>query len=299
MSKKYKEEMNKIAMNEEMKKRILNNVLNKNSQTKRKKYYLRKIYMQIAAACFLVVICFSAAKNFMQQNRNLPKQISQNAYDKNKDSRCKELNKNHYNKENNNSVEKHENLERHSIAYINSPKNKLQENNTQANNTKASDNIKNNEDRTQNKVTPNYNSQNNFNGSSMSFEECPIKEYKTIEEAEEAAKFKINIIKVLPDKFSIDNICVISGKAIRIEYNNGKDIINFIAGKSSDNISGDYSKYEFEKSLKLNDKYIKVKGHTDGKVNFALWKIGDISYSLLSSNGIEEDIISKMIKDSF
>jgi hypothetical protein len=48
-------------------------------------------------------------------------------------------------------------------------------------------------------------------------------------------------------------------------------------------------------------KYLKisVKGHTDGKVNFALWQIGDISYSLSAPNGIKDETIFEMIKDSF
>lgn len=322
LSKKYKEQINKIVMDEEMKKRILNNVLNENSQTKRKKYHVRKIHIQIAAACFLAAICFSAAKNFMQQNRSSPKPISQNTYDKNKDLHSKEQSKNNYNEESNNSVQEHQDLEQHSNTDMNSSKNKFQENNsgnnklhdvknssdkkeenlgnTQANiNTKDLENIKNDKDRTQDQVIPNNNGKDNSNDSSPVLGGNPIKEYKTIKEAEEVVKFKINTIKVLTDKFNIDNICVISEKIIQIEYNNGKDTINFRAGKSADDIIGDYSKYEFEKSLKLNDKYIKVKGHTEGKVNLSLWQMGDISYSLSTPNGIEEETISEMIKDSF
>ncbi len=143
------------------------------------------------------------------------------------------------------------------------------------------------------------NDKDDSNGSSPVLGGNPIKEYKTIEEAEEVVKFKINTIKVLTDKFNIDNICVISEKIIQIKYNNGKDIIDFRAGKSADDISGDYSKYEVEKNLRLNDKYIKMKGHTNGKVNLALWQIGDISYSLSAPSGIKDETIFEMIKDSF
>lgn len=290
LSNKYKEELNKIVMDEEMRKRILNNVLRENSQNKRKKCHLRKIHMQIAAACFLVVICFSVAKNFMQQNRSLPKQISQNAYDKN-----------NYNEENNSNVQEHQNLEQHSNADINSLKNKYQENNKDSNNSHNSkysykENVK---EGTQEQAITNNNGKDDIDGSTAVSEENPIKEYKTIEEAEEAVKFKINTIKVLPDKFNIDNIYVISEEIIQIEYNNGKDTINFRAGKNVEDISGDYSKYEFEKNLKLNNKDIKVKGHTEEKVNLALWQIGDISYAISAPNGIEEERISEMIKDSF
>ncbi|MBV7272404.1 hypothetical protein I6U48_05680 [Clostridium sp. PL3] len=210
--------------------------------------------MQIAAACFLVVICFSAAKNFMQQNRSLPKQISQNAYDKNKDLHNKEQSNNNHNEESNNSVQERQNIEQHDNIDTNSPKNKLQENtndnnklqanenssdkkegklrnsetNIQANeNVKNSDNVKNDKGTTQEEAVPKDTSNEDSNASPVVTGGNPIKEYKTIEEAEDAVKFKINTIKVLPDKFNIDNISVISEEIIQIEYNNGKDTINF------------------------------------------------------------------------
>lgn len=68
LSKKYKEELNKIVMNEEMKKRILHNVLNENIESKStmtgvRKYSLTKKNMQIIAACFTVVACLSVVKS--------------------------------------------------------------------------------------------------------------------------------------------------------------------------------------------------------------------------------------------
>lgn len=123
-------------------------------------------------------------------------------------------------------------------------------------------------------------------------------EYKTIEEAESAVNFKINHIKVLPDKFNIDQIDVISNQIIQIEYSDGKDIINFRAGKESDDISGDYNIYEVENNLTINGKSVNLKGHKDGEINLAVWKIDDIAYSISSTNGIKEEKISEMIKSA-
>ena len=78
LSKKYKEEINKIVMNDHMKKRILQNVLavNENDNSakenmklkttipKVKKYNNLKRNMQMVAACFTVVLCLSVAKNY-------------------------------------------------------------------------------------------------------------------------------------------------------------------------------------------------------------------------------------------
>ncbi len=94
LSKKYKEELNKIVMNEEMKKRILHNVLNENIELKStmtgaKKYSLTKKNMQIIAACFTVVACLSVVKSNPQilehENVNLQqKEISKDIAEGNK-----------------------------------------------------------------------------------------------------------------------------------------------------------------------------------------------------------------------
>lgn len=313
LSKKYKEELDKIIMDKEMKQRILNNVLNEERQIKRKKYPLKRIHIQIAVACFLFVICFSATKNFIYKNRNLPKQVSQNTYDENKDSNNKdsnneEQNKSNYNEENNNSiVQEHENVEHNN----NMDTNKVQ-NNTDSKinkvqkdtdiktnkNIENEDNAKNYKDTTQEETSPKDAKNEDYHEPCIVADVNPIKEYKTIEEAEEAVKFKINTIKMEKNKFNINNISVISSTTIQIKYNNGKDTIDFRACRGVYDISGDYSKYEFEKNLSLNDKSIKIKGHTKGKVNIALWQIGDISYSISAPNGIEQEKVSEMIKSS-
>ena len=78
LSKNYKSEINKIVMNDNMKKRILQNVLavNENDNSakenmklkttipKVKKYNNLKRNMQMVAACFTVVLCLSVAKNY-------------------------------------------------------------------------------------------------------------------------------------------------------------------------------------------------------------------------------------------
>ncbi|WP_160690902.1 hypothetical protein [Clostridium sp. C2-6-12] len=80
MSKKYKEDLDKIVMNDEMKKRILNNVLKNNIEAKSittvvKKNNNFKRNMQLVAACFTVVVCLSVIKNYPEffklENNNL------------------------------------------------------------------------------------------------------------------------------------------------------------------------------------------------------------------------------------
>jgi hypothetical protein len=91
LSKKYKEEINKIVMNDDMKKRILQNVLaaneNDNSKEKNikaqitipkvKKYNNLKRNMQMVAACFTIVLCLSIAKNYPMLLKNASNDLEQ------------------------------------------------------------------------------------------------------------------------------------------------------------------------------------------------------------------------------
>ena len=91
LSKNYKEELNKIQMNDQMKKRILQNVLaaNENNNSveqnikvktiipKVKKYNNIKRNMQMVAACSAVFICLSVAKNYPMLLKNAPNDLAQ------------------------------------------------------------------------------------------------------------------------------------------------------------------------------------------------------------------------------
>jgi len=91
LSKKYKEEINKIVMNDDMKKRILQNILavneNDNSAEKNmkvkttipkvKKYNNLKRNMQMVAACSAVVLCLSVAKNYPMFFKHAPNDLEQ------------------------------------------------------------------------------------------------------------------------------------------------------------------------------------------------------------------------------
>lgn len=125
-----------------------------------------------------------------------------------------------------------------------------------------------------------------------------IKEYKTLEEAENTVGFEINPIKTLPKGFSVDNISVESNQIIKIEYNSGQDIISFRAGREVDNISGDYNDYEFENTVDINGVSISLKGNKINEVNLATWKKDSISYSISDVNGDDKDMILNMIKSS-
>jgi len=143
LSKKYKEEINKIVMNNDMKKRILQNVLaaneNDNSAEKNmkvkttipkvKKYYNLKRNMQMEAACFTVVLCLSVAKNYHMLFKHAPNDLEQKetakSYDdENNDLKTSDDNEFVYSKDSkeisNNNHKEDQNLDQNNNNYNNS-----------------------------------------------------------------------------------------------------------------------------------------------------------------------------------
>ena len=105
LSKKYKEEINKIVMNDDMKKRILQNVLAANEKEineeknrkaeinvpKVKKHYNHKRNMSMVAAGFTILLCLSIAKNYPMLIKNTSNDLKQNESTKSHDDENNDL----------------------------------------------------------------------------------------------------------------------------------------------------------------------------------------------------------------
>lgn len=142
LNKKYKEEINKIVMNDEMKKRILQNVLaaneNDNNAEKSlkikttkpnlKKYYNLKRNMQMVAACGAIVLCLSVVKNYPMLLKPATNDLEQKETvksndDENNDLKTNNDNKYVYNKDSkelsNNNHSEDQTVEQNNSAYNN------------------------------------------------------------------------------------------------------------------------------------------------------------------------------------
>lgn len=104
LSKKYKEELNKIVMNDDMKKRILQNVLaeNKNDNNEEKEIIVKTIMpkvkkynvkrnMQMAAACGAILICLSVVKSYPMLFKHASNDLEQNEVEENHEDKNNDL----------------------------------------------------------------------------------------------------------------------------------------------------------------------------------------------------------------
>lgn len=125
----------------------------------------------------------------------------------------------------------------------------------------------------------------------------PIVEYKTLEEAEKAAGFDLNI----PDKFGEyqqSSVSVISGYLLQVFYNDadGNEML-IRKAPGSDDISGDYSKYSEIQTAEINSHNVTLKGNGDA-VCVATWTDDDYSYSVSASEAAAMSVsdISEIIE---
>ncbi len=120
-------------------------------------------------------------------------------------------------------------------------------------------------------------------------------EYKTLDEAEKALNLKVSPLKTLPNGFKVENVSIISNEMIQVDYNNGNNNMIFRAGKSTDNISGDYNTYQVKNTVKVNGIDVTLEGNKNEEYNLATWKKDDISYSISTEDGINEKTVLDMI----
>lgn len=124
----------------------------------------------------------------------------------------------------------------------------------------------------------------------------PVVEYKTVEDAEKAIDFKAPTPEKLPKGYELNSVSVISNEIFQIFYKNGENEILYRSAKGSEDISGDYNKYETVKKLKTDSLEITAKGNGE-KINSATWTNGSLCHSLYSSEGISEKELSEIIKN--
>lgn len=155
LSKKYKDELDKIVMNDEMKKRILSNVLNNKVEVKSttpiiKRNVKLKRNMQLIAACFTVAVCLSVFKNYpeffkieynnIKQNQESEKSLyKDNDLQKVKESEV--YGNNEDNTTNNDSIKSNEPINSVSQNEEDSKKNNSSKNKVDDNNEKSAESV--------------------------------------------------------------------------------------------------------------------------------------------------------------
>ncbi|MGN1423227.1 MAG: DUF4367 domain-containing protein [Oscillospiraceae bacterium] len=126
----------------------------------------------------------------------------------------------------------------------------------------------------------------------------PCVEYDTIEEAEEAVGFGIEI----PDgcgAFSERSFSVILGNMLEVRYSDADGNSGFCIRKASgtdDDISGDNNTYDIAAEITVGSRSVTIKGNED-KYFLAEWSYEGYSYAVSAEQGASEEELIELIKN--
>ncbi len=122
----------------------------------------------------------------------------------------------------------------------------------------------------------------------------PYVYYETLEEAEKAAGFEIAVPEII-DNEKISEIIVIAEDTIEIGFGTDQEsVVTIRKAKGSEDISGDYNTYGFEKELSFDGISVKAKGDDD-LIKLLTWQNGEFTYSLSSPEGMPEEQAMEII----
>ncbi|MDR5588682.1 hypothetical protein [Clostridium aquiflavi] len=330
MSKNYKKTMDKITVDDEMKKRILNNIdsINQeNTKGKFKKRSYRSLGTLAAAACFSIIVFSVNVKmslnDKMKMSLNDKKEISFNQIKDNSnessnvngiDADTYEDNEKKLELEDETSLEKtKDNYNKNSVSN-NSISNNVSNNNAtnkSSNNTKEEipkeknieqkietnikeNSLNNSEPIMQAAYDNNYTDSNKIK--SVENYENLNRNFKNLDELNSNIDFSIKTPQEVIENKDIKNINLKENNNILISYENSNVKLDLEVKKElskEDNTSN--FKYEIEKSLNINDKIVSLKGNDD-VINAAKWNDNDLSYSINSDKGISEENTIKIIE---
>ncbi|MEA5051492.1 MAG: hypothetical protein VB021_08520 [Oscillospiraceae bacterium] len=127
----------------------------------------------------------------------------------------------------------------------------------------------------------------------------PFTDCETLEEAEQISGVFVDVPAAVTDAFSS---CVYRAAQglIEIIYTDGKDgdEIRIRKGTGTDDISGDYNRYDASEDVAIADNTVTFKGN-DGKVSLAVWTAGGEAYAVSASvggSGITKTMMTDIIR---
>lgn len=283
LSRKYKDAMNKITVDEQMKNRILKNInndkeiefnehsKNKNTIIVKHKYYRN---LGIVAACCAIVIYTLNNKYIFDShivNRNSDQNIEiafNESEESNETSKSRERIEADLKNNEGSLGEIPDTSENGSIVAETSPL-----------------------ERKISKYTGDIISEAGYIERGSTEEE-----FKTLDELKKSIDFTIKTPKVESESNEIKSIVMDSSENISIEYENKDYSLIFKIEKESNEENLYNSQYKMEKVMNIDGKPVLLKGNAD-LINIASWREDNIYFEIESISGIKEEEIINIIKN--
>lgn len=116
---------------------------------------------------------------------------------------------------------------------------------------------------------------------------------KDLDEAAKVAGFSMTVPEEVKG-YALEEISAIEKNMIQVIYQNGDATIYLRKGLGSEDISGDYNQYQEEKTVKIGENTVTMKGK-DGKVMVAVWNADGYAYAV-DATGITQDEMTTLVE---
>lgn len=122
----------------------------------------------------------------------------------------------------------------------------------------------------------------------------PFTSHKNIDEAKKAVNFTVKVPGTMPDGYNAAEVQTMGSDFLQIFYSKGEKEILYRTAKGNDDISGDYNKYKKTTDIKVDGMTVTVRGNEN--IAGAVWKSGELAYSLMFDDEVSEAELAKIIK---
>ena len=123
----------------------------------------------------------------------------------------------------------------------------------------------------------------------------PFVDCDTMDAAAKISGFSMSLPDKLPSWVE-DTAIRASRSMVEVICQGGEDKLTLRKGSGSEDISGDYTKYEENDTLELEGRKVTTKGG-DGKVMVATWQEGEYTYAIRSTVGMSHDELSALVSN--
>lgn len=123
-----------------------------------------------------------------------------------------------------------------------------------------------------------------------------IAEYETIELLNESVVFDVEGLNELDFESSKVTYKSYMGELAEITYESLNNSITYRISKGEEDNSGDYKQYSDIKKVAIDSLEVSLKGEA-GLYNLAVWRDGNMTYSIYSEYGLDEEIFKNLIMD--
>lgn len=121
----------------------------------------------------------------------------------------------------------------------------------------------------------------------------PWTEYASLEEAQEAAGFELELPD-MSDYGDPETYQYCTGlPTIEVDYKDGSYIRK---AQDTEDVSGDYNEYEFEATAEIGESTVTLKGDSEDSIRLATWQSGKYSYAISLAEGVSTADMTALVE---